>query len=483
MTRRIAGVALLALALRLFRIDGQSAWFDEAFTIHASASPWGDMLRILVQDFNHPPLHSALVHWWFDVFGVGVLQARVLSAIFGTMAVVALYWLGSLLFDRRTALLAALLLAISQLGIIYSQEARGYSLLVFLFAIASGFFVKAFRAGNISAFACFVATATLMLYVHYYAIFALGGFVIFALVFRARSSIPALWWVAAVGVIIVAYLPWLTSGVVESAVRNPQGAVSDQLFARLASPLRALNWFNNGKVAGVRDQAPWWTLPAGFVLFTVPVLLALRAHLVKEGVRLGAASDGSDREADSVFLLAFLSVIPVVGVASLGVLHIIYDVRHVSFAIAPYYLLVARGITRVTPLMLRRLLVVAVVAYSALSFRADYFIPYKDDYRGAMRILATESRAGDCSVIPALKSDSPSLYWDAYYHGHAPPTRVRLEKISSSVDCKRLWLVWDTAWWQSDPQTYAAFRQQVEAAYKPGRRWSFTGMDVQLYLR
>src|SRR6478735_12328445 len=105
-----AAITLVAMGLRLFRIDAQSAWFDEAFTIHAAAAPWDGMMRILVDDFAHPPLHTALVRWWFALFGVSVSGARLLSALFGTLAVPALYWLGTLLFDRRTALIASFLL-------------------------------------------------------------------------------------------------------------------------------------------------------------------------------------------------------------------------------------------------------------------------------------------------------------------------------------------------------------------------------------
>jgi len=429
------------------------------------------MLQILIDDFNHPPLHSVLVHWWFNLFGVGVPQARVLSAIFGTLAVAALYWLGVLLFDRRTALFASLLLAVSQLGIIYSQEARAYSLLLFLFIVATAFFVRAFRSGNIRDFALFVVAAALMLYTHYYAVFALAGLLAYATVFRRGSMIRASWWIAALVIVTVAYLPWLTSGVVESAVRNPRGAVNNLLFARPASPLYALNWFNNGKVAGVRDQAPWWTFPLGCALFTAPALIALWSR------------GTLDRERRSVSLLALLTVVPVLGVLSLGVLHIIYDIRHVSFAVAPYYLLVARGITVVSPTSVRRLLVAGILGYSALSFRADYFIPYKENYRDPMKVLATQSRAGDCSIFGAPESkSSAALYWDAYYYGQAPPTPIRLDQPSSGSECKRVWLVWDKTWWQSDAQMHAALREKMANAYQPGPQWSFTGMDVQLYL-
>src|SRR4051812_22015910 len=84
-------VIALAVILRGFRLGFQSVWYDEAFTIHAAAVPLNEMLRILVDDFNHPPLHTLLVHAWFQITGVGVVQARALSAIFGVASVGALY--------------------------------------------------------------------------------------------------------------------------------------------------------------------------------------------------------------------------------------------------------------------------------------------------------------------------------------------------------------------------------------------------------
>jgi uncharacterized membrane protein len=143
------------------------------------------MMRILVGDFSHPPLHTIVVRWWFALFDVSVLGARLLSAMFGTLAVPALYWLGTLLFDRRTALIASFLLAISQLGIVYSQEARAYSLLLLLVIVAAGFFVRSFQTGRIRDFVWFVVVVSLLIY-HYYSIFAVAGLLMYALVPRAR---------------------------------------------------------------------------------------------------------------------------------------------------------------------------------------------------------------------------------------------------------------------------------------------------------
>jgi len=292
-------------------------------------------------------------------------------------------------------------------------------------------------------------------------------------VFRGRGSVPTSWWAAALVVTIVAYLPWLTSGVVESAIRNPDGARVTGLSAGLASPLYALNWFNNGKINGIREQAPLWTFPVGCLLFTAPALWALWQR-----------SPERKRERHAEILLA-LGWFAVVGaVAALGFFRLVYDVRHVSCAIAAYYLLVARGVTLVPSNTLRALLIVAIIAYSSLSFRADYFVPFKENYRDAFGTLVSQAGAGDCTVYGAPNGRSDGeLYWTSYYHGQAPPTLIALDQAALRTDCTRIWLLWDRSFWKDGPLTYDAATTTIGPAYEPGQKWSFLGVDLQLFVR
>ena len=469
----LAGLVILAAAaLRVFHIDNQSAWVDEAFTVHASAQPWDGMMRILVADFNHPPLHTMLVRWWGDVFGVGVVQARVLSAIFGTAAVAAVYWLGALLFDRRTALLASALMAVSQLGIMYSQEARGYSLLLLMVVVSTALFVRAFQGGRRRDVVFFALAAGVALNTHYYAGFALAAVFVFALVFRRASAVPLHWWIGAAFAIAILFVPWLASGVVESFRRNPQGAANPQLFAQLAAPLYALNWFNNGKLAGLREQAPAWTFAAGMLL-TMPALYGLTRLL-----------RGSAQERRAGWLLARAVGVPIAAAGSRGLARVIYDVRHVSFAVPAYYLLVARGIMTLSSPAWRRGLTIAVFAYSTLSFRADFFVPYKDNYRDAVGLVAAGMRPGDCSVLAAPDGlNNAEWYWTSYHHGLAFPPIVTPAEAGSRDACRRAWLLWDKSWWKKGPQTYDAAHDALRASYQPRDRHRFSGMDVQLFER
>jgi hypothetical protein len=76
-------------------------------------------------------LYYAILRFWIHL-GQSEFAVRSLSVVFALAAVTALYWLGTRTFGRKIGILGALLLAINGFHIEYSQDARSYSLLVFL---------------------------------------------------------------------------------------------------------------------------------------------------------------------------------------------------------------------------------------------------------------------------------------------------------------------------------------------------------------
>jgi uncharacterized membrane protein len=468
----LAVIAAVAASLRLFHLNHESAWVDEAFTIHAAAGSWRDLLGQLVTDYQHPPLHTALVKIWFSVAGVGVPQARWPSAVAGILAVPAVYWLGLKTYDRRAASLAAVLLAISQLGVLYSQEARAYSLLLLLTVLAAVAFLEAFRTGQARAFGALVFLTCLLIYTHYYGALSIAGLVLYALLRRRQSRVPGWWWIIGAGVVVVAYLPWLMSGVIAAAQRNPSAARVHGVAVQILSPVYALNWFNNGKIAGVREPAPWWTLAAGCLLLTVPALIAIGRGLRDE-----------DESRDETLLLVLLCVVPVVGVTAVGVLHVVYDVRHVSFAIAPYYLLVARGLTLIRPRAFAGIAVAGIVVWSSVALHATYTVPFKENYRDAFARLVADAQVGDCTVYGAPDDRSRAdWYWTAYYIDRPPPLLVGLHQVAMHPECRRVWLLWDKNFWKSGPLSYEDAVRQL-GPYEAGPRWPFLGVDLQVFTR
>ncbi len=101
-----------------------------------------DVVRNLLTESTHPPLYFVLTHWWLRLFSgesglVSIWWGRMLSAVFGVLAIPAMFGWGWLLSRSLICTqLAAALMAVSPYGVYLSQEARHYTLAI-LWAIAS----------------------------------------------------------------------------------------------------------------------------------------------------------------------------------------------------------------------------------------------------------------------------------------------------------------------------------------------------------
>ena len=117
------GVLALAALLRFVDLGKDSLWYDEVLSVNISRGGLTDLFRAssLRDAMNlYPPLYHLILHFWTLVFGHSDLALRSLSAFFGTISVLAVYKVGTELFNRNTGLVAGLLLAISPFAIYYS---------------------------------------------------------------------------------------------------------------------------------------------------------------------------------------------------------------------------------------------------------------------------------------------------------------------------------------------------------------------------
>ena len=103
---------------------------------------YGEIFTSLINQSTHPPLYFWLTRYWISLWLqngdlVSLQVARSLSAVFGTLAIPAMFGLAKVAFrSRLVAHFAAICMAISPYGIYLAQEARHYTLTILL-AIAS----------------------------------------------------------------------------------------------------------------------------------------------------------------------------------------------------------------------------------------------------------------------------------------------------------------------------------------------------------
>src|ERR671911_1248833 len=133
------------------------------------------MLGAVPQSESTPPLYYMLAWIWSQIFGADEAGLRSLSAAVGAATVPATYAAGRQFVSRRSAFVAAALVAVSPLLVWYSQEARAYALLVLLGALSLIPLRQAAGlrpGGPLTAWAVF---ASLALATHYFALFLIAA--------------------------------------------------------------------------------------------------------------------------------------------------------------------------------------------------------------------------------------------------------------------------------------------------------------------
>ncbi len=120
---------LTAFTLRLYRLDHQEIWGDEAHSAYVAGLSL--LSAVCPRTETNPPLYHLLLYFWARLTGFSVFALRFLSLVLGVLTVPLVYRLARLAFGVPVGLLAALLCAISPFQVYYSQEARMYALATF----------------------------------------------------------------------------------------------------------------------------------------------------------------------------------------------------------------------------------------------------------------------------------------------------------------------------------------------------------------
>ncbi len=121
-------ILLVALALRLHRLDAQSFWYDEGNSARIAERSLQLIIAGAAGDI-HPPLYYIALHAWRALFGESEAALRGLSVACGVGLALFAGLTARMLFGLRAGLMAAALVAASPFAIYYSQEARMYALL------------------------------------------------------------------------------------------------------------------------------------------------------------------------------------------------------------------------------------------------------------------------------------------------------------------------------------------------------------------
>ena len=167
---QLTALTILAAILRLIALN-QQLWYDEMTTLVQSARlPFWTILTTYTSKNQHL-LYSLLAHLSLVIFGESNWALRLPAVIFGVLSIPALYACGRRMTSHREALLAAGFMTVSYHHVWFSQNARGYSGLVFWTLAATWLFLRGIRPVTLAdarpaIWAAYGLTLALGMYTH-----------------------------------------------------------------------------------------------------------------------------------------------------------------------------------------------------------------------------------------------------------------------------------------------------------------------------
>jgi mannosyltransferase len=441
--RRIPPIALLfflvllAFSLYTFRLDYQSLWYDEGFSVYLARQSLSEITTRTAHDI-HPPFYYYLLHFWILIFGDREFSLRFLSAVFGVLTVPLLWATGRRMLGEGAGLLSAALVAVSPLFLWYSQEARMYTLVTFLCLLSTYLLLRVTGGEGRRAllWTGYVVANVVAVYTHFYAFFVLAFQVLFFLCWwalgsrgRLREGWPILvGGLVSQGAVVAAYLPW--SGFVLQRYGADVSYWEGTL--RVGEVLRkTLIAFSTGhSVLEILAQP----IAVGYLLF----LLAAIALLVLRALRRPTSAQGHG--ADPVSLmesrpwLTILGLVLYVGLPCLLLLVISYQrakfhPRYLMLSAPAFFLLIGGGLAalfdwggrvasrgRIAALVAGYVFLCYLAATSGYAVYNAYFdINFlKDDFRSAAAFI--EEHKGENEVV-ILTSGHYFPVFTYYYEG------------------------------------------------------------------
>ena len=374
------GLLLAVSVLLRTRALGVGFWIDEGLSVGIADRPLSDIPGVLRQD-GSPPLYYVLLHFWIAVAGRSEESVHGLSVLFATLCIPVAFWAGWLLFGRRTAWVAALLVAVNPFITQYAQEGRMYALVMLLGLVSLTCWLQAFttngdglrRAPAIGFALAFAA----MLYTHNWALFfgAASAVAWLVLVWRAGRAEALtsearqkerrrllMTGLLAYGGALVLYAPWIPTTLYQAAHTGAPWARPPSLAALASVPARIL-----GEVA------------------EVAVLLAAGSGIVAL-----LRSGGTRGRAVSALVVIGLLTILLPWLASQ--LSPAWANRYLAAAVAPLLLLAAAGFSNAGRLGLVGLAIVAVL------WGIDGAPAQKSNVRTVAESIGPSLRPGDMVV-------------------------------------------------------------------------------------
>ena len=322
LTPALLGVLYMALCMFNLR---QSIWFDESFSSYLTRFDLGNIWNFTAADV-HPPLYYFLLKGWAHMFGHIDYAMRMMSSVFGAIAILfAFLWL-KYKYGLKAAMIASFLLSISPVFIRYGQEMRMYTMVLAIVFAATYFLQLAVDNGRKIWWVLYAILVAAGMWTHYFVAFAWCAHLVYLFkVYGMKGFFKHKIW-APFLLSVALFLPWMPSLV--SQVGNVE---SNGFWIGPVSVTVMANYFSEGLFYMKSDEIQNWLV----VLATVAVIAILFLAV---------------RYRKNMTMLLALALVPLVLLVllSLPPLNPVFIPRYIMYAMLAIPLIAGIGLTMLT---------------------------------------------------------------------------------------------------------------------------------------
>jgi mannosyltransferase len=411
---------------------------DELTAVAQARLPLGTLIDRLGNSGGHPPLHPVLQWCAVRLIGDSDFAVRLPSLVAGVALIPVVALLAAEVFDRRTAVVAALFTTVAPILVWYSQEARGYALAALFGTVTILCTARVNRRGRSVDWALYTVAAALTVWSDWFGLFiVIASELALAVELRHRRRTGA------------PRRPFLIGWAVSTLALACQFVPLGVLAASQAH--RGLSGFSDATSVGASGVSFYTTVSNvswalfGFHPAAVTRVLSAVWPLVMLATLL-MVGRGLSRRAS---LLTAFAAIPVLGVLVLGLFAPgTFDVRYFVVAVPPVLVLWARMATTwpggTTGRAITAGAVCLVLCVALLDQQLDSRNPRRYDYGQALAQVKAHAPRG---TVVLFEPRALRVVLDRYapglrarpLNGHLPTRRQAddVEVVTSFTDQPR----------------------------------------------
>ncbi len=360
----IASLLLLFIAARLWWLTRFGLYGDEIFSLRLAAASWSDLFANVIRDAVHPPLFYVLLKVWIDVGGESIYWVKLFPVCASIASLAPFYLLcRELKLEPKVSRLALGLMAVNMYMVVYAQDLRMYSLLLFASTCSCWLFVKLLDAteSRIGIDLSLFITNLLLVYTHYYG-WLLVGAQLTALVILQRHKLKR--FIASSLGLVLCFSPWVYLAFRASIEKGGLGA---NLSWNPRPGMGDFFWFYlnlNGPVSyRWEDYGVFYKVSLGvYALLTLLFFYAIARFLIR------LIQDRTERN-QKMIALAVMAFLPSVFAmaASYALRHSIWGMRYLIISSVAYFLILSMSVFDLESRLVRAITVSSLIAWAALS--------------------------------------------------------------------------------------------------------------------